>query len=255
VRFASIAGFDLVGALRLTPTSDGMGHPMLGRSPMRKATIAALDDCALEVLDVEVVRLRPDLVLSSVEPLLEAGAELGARYLLCTMEDPEPTRAAQTWAELCRLAAPFGLTCMVEFMVFSAVRTLREAVALLDRAVAIEGDPPGGGVLVDTLHLFRSGGVPEDLARLDPARLPYVQLADAWSAALPESPAAAAREAKADRLAPGDGTLPLVDVLRNIPSHAALSFEVPNAAGRADPERWIRYLGAAARRWRNQEVH
>lgn len=100
VRHAAAAGFDMVGALRLTPTSDGRGHPMLGDPAMRRATVTALRDTGLTVLDVEVVRLRPRTDVRAAEPLLEAGAELGARFLLTTVEDPDPPSRAESLGAL-----------------------------------------------------------------------------------------------------------------------------------------------------------
>lgn len=169
VRAAAGAGFDLVGALRLTPTSDGRGHPMLGGAAMRRATVQALDDTGLTVLDVEVHRLRAETSVDDALPLLEAGAELGARYLLCTVEDADSARRAGAFAALCEAAGTYGLTCAVEPMVFSQVRTPGEARALL----AAAGDP-AAAVLVDALHLFRAGGSVADVAALEPRLLPYV---------------------------------------------------------------------------------
>src|SRR4051794_39216550 len=148
---------------------------MLGaHAPLRQQTVRALRECALEVLDIEVVRLKPGLDLDGLDPLLEAGAELGARHLLCTVEDPDTDRAVQAWSELCVRASGYGLRCMLEFMIFSAVSTLQQAVAIVRAATA--AGAPQSGVLVDALHLFRSGGSPDEVASVDPALLPYLQL-------------------------------------------------------------------------------
>ena len=249
VRFAAAAGFDRVGALRLTPTRDGRGHPMLGEAPLRRQTAAALRDTGLEVLDVEVFRLRPGTSAAEAEPLLAAGAELGAGFLLTTVEDPEPVRRAEVFAALCALARDHGLRCMVEPMVFSRVRTPAEALALLDAAGADDA-----GVLVDTLHLARAGATPADLDGVPAARLPYLQLCDAASAepaTLDEAGIGrAVAEAVGSRLPPGEGVLPLREVLARYPADAAVSLEVPHPAARDDPAGWIRRVGDAARQFR-----
>lgn len=242
VRAAAAAGFDLVGALRLTPTSDGRGHPMLGSSPLRRATAAALDDTGIAVLDVEVFRLRADTDVRAAAPLLEAGAELAARYLLCTVEDDDLARRAAAFAALCAEATPYGLTCMVEPMVFSAVRTPGQARALLQAA----GDP-AAGVLVDALHLFRAGGSVADVAALEPGLLPYVQLCDAATAGPAPSREAAVREAVGCRLAPGDGVLPLRELLGVLPANAVRSVEAPNPAAAVDPRAWLSHLAVRTR--------
>lgn len=247
VRCAAAAGFDLVGALRLVPASDGTGTDLLRDSRLRRETVAALEQTGLGVLDVEVFRVRPGTAAGEAEPLLRAGAELGARFLLTAVEDPEPARRAEVVAELRGLARAHGLRCVVEPMVFSAVRTPAEAVALLEAAGAADA-----GVLVDTLHLARAGGTPADLDHLAPGRLPYLQLCDAASAAPAATDPAGLRravdEAVSHRLPPGEGVLPLADVLRRVPAGSPVSLEVPNPAARVDPAGWIRRTAAAARR-------
>src|SRR5207249_1674731 len=109
-------------------------------------------------------------------------------------------------------------------------RTLADAVRVVDRA-----GRPEGAVLVDALHLQRSGGTPADVAALAPQRLPYCQLCDApaepvWSGGaqvLTEAPAdalaVALTEARTGRLMPGDGELPLRDLVDALPPDAALA--------------------------------
>jgi sugar phosphate isomerase/epimerase len=247
VRHAAAAGFDLVGALRLIPASDGSGSDLVGDTALRRETAAALAGTGLGVLDVEVFRVRPGSAAADAEPLLAIGAELGARFLLTAVEDADAARRADVVAGLCVLARAHGLRIVVEPMVFSAVRTPAEAAALLDSAQA-----GAAGVLIDALHLARAGGVPSDLDVLGPGRLPYVQLCDAASAEPaprdPDGLRRAVREAVSMRLPPGDGVLPLADLLARVDPAAPLSLEVPHPAARADPGGWLRRLGDATRR-------
>ena len=247
VRWAAEAGFDLIGALRLVRASDGSGFDLVGDVALRRATAQALADTGLGVLDVEVFRVRSGSSAAQAEPLLAIGAELGARFLLTAVEDPEPGRRAEVFAELCRLASGYGVRCVVEPMLFSAVRTPAEALDLLEAAGAEDA-----GILIDTLHLVRAGGVPADLDALGESRLPYVQLCDAASAEPagtdPAGLRRAVQEAVAHRLPPGEGVLPLSEVLRRIPPGVPVSVEAPNPASLTDPAGWIRRLADAARR-------
>jgi sugar phosphate isomerase/epimerase len=247
VRYAAEAGFDLVGALRLVPASDGTGSDLVGHVALRRATGRALADTGLGVLDVEVFRVRPTTTAAAAEPLLAIGAELGARFLLTAVEDPEPGRRAEVFADLCGLARGYGLRCMVEPMVFSALRTPADALGLLEAAGADDA-----GVLVDALHLARAGGAPADLDPLGAARLPYLQVCDAASAEPagtdPAGLRRAVQEAVAHRLPPGEGVLPLSEVLRRIAPEAPVSLEVPNPAAATDPAGWIQRVADAARR-------
>jgi sugar phosphate isomerase/epimerase len=247
VRHAAGAGFDLVGALRLIPASDGAGFDLIGDAGLRRATARALAETSLGVLDVEVFRVRPGTAVAEAEPLLAIGAAWGARFLLTAVEDPEPARRAEVVSELCELASSYELRIIVEPMVFSAVRTPAEAAALLDAAQADDA-----GVLIDPLHLARAGGSPSDLDALGPARMPYVQLCDAASAEPaqrdPEGLRRAVQEAVSCRLPPGEGVLPLADLLARVDPGAPVSLEVPHPAARTDPAAWLRHLANMTRR-------
>ena len=84
-------------------------------------------------------------------------------------------------------------------------------------------------MLVDTLHLARSGGRPDDLRRVPSRLLPYLQIADA-----PAEPPGRERDVLRDealhgRLLPGDGALPLAATLAAVPD-VPLSLELRSAA-------------------------
>lgn len=229
VRVAAEAGYDAVG-LRILPVTDGPDHTLRPGSRRLRQTVQALADTGVVVLDVEVVRIRADTDVGGYDGFLDVAAELGARYAVVVVEDDEHDRAAGTLARFCAAAADRGLSAMVEFMVFKAVRTLAEATALLAASGAANA-----GVLVDPLHLARSGGTAGQVRDL-PARLtPYLQFCDAGSADPATDLAAAATEARRARLLPGQGALPLAELLEAVPSGAALSLEVPDGWHNPDP--------------------
>ena len=238
VRTAALAGFGNVG-VRLAALPHGIDHHMLGHSRTRQETRRALGDTGLSVLDVEAVWLTGQTSVPSLEPLFEAAAELEARYLDVLCFDPDFDRACDTFGQLCRSAQPYGLGCSVEFMGFSAVPTIESARSMVDRA-----DSPGAGVLVDPLHLFRTGASLAEVAATPPSALSIVQLCDAASTD-PEPDLATARtEALAGRLPPGEGVFPLDEFVRTLPHDAAVSIEVPYVEGRGELEHAARlYAG------------
>ncbi len=103
--------------------------------------------------------------------------------------------------------------------------TCRRRCAVLDRV-----DRANAAVLIDLLHLVshrrhrRRCGVDRRLHRL-----PYVQLCDAPRAA----PEDLYTEAIDGRLLPGDGELPIVELVDVLPAHTALSMEIRSAALRS----------------------
>lgn len=241
VRTAAEAGYDAVG-LRITPVRDGPDYAMAAGSAPMRATLRALRDTGMRVLDVEVVRLRPDTDPMEYDGFLDAVAELGARHVVVTVEDPDAGRAAATFAGFCALAAGRGVTAMVEFMVFSKVRTVGAASSLLATAGA-----PNAGILIDPLHLARSGGTVAQVRALSPGLLPYVQICDAASDRPATDEATARAEARDARLLVGHGTLPLAELVAGVPPGVALSLEVPDGWSNPDPVRRARAVLRAAR--------
>lgn len=227
IRAAATAGYDLVG-IRLAPAHAADPSPSLLADPaLMREVRQALAGTGIAVLDVEVVRLRPDTDVRQFEPMLEAGAELGAQMILAVSHVPDEARTAAALNALAESAAVRGLSVALEFMGFSEVRTAAAAA----RVVALAGHP-ALGILADSLHLARTGGSAADLAGLP---LLAAQLCDG-PAAGPGTAEAMAAEARTARLMPGAGELPLGDFVAALPPGVAVSLEVPSAAAE-DPVR------------------
>ena len=85
------------------------------------------------------------------------------------------------------------------------------------------------GILLDTLHLSRSGGSPASVAALPAELMLYVQLCDA-PAVQPVSDADAIVEARGARLLPGEGDLWLKELMATLPNDVWISVETPHAS-------------------------
>jgi sugar phosphate isomerase/epimerase len=107
-------------------------------------------------------------------------------------------------------------------MIFSSVKTLGDA-----RRVVAGAGHRAGAILVDSLHLQRSGGTPAEVAALPGDLLPYAQLCDAPLEPIMPDEAVALTEARTGRLFPGDGQMPLHDLVQALPRGVALSVEAP----------------------------
>jgi sugar phosphate isomerase/epimerase len=81
-----------------------------------------------------------------------------------------------------------------------------------------------GGVLIDNLHLSRSGSSIEEVQTMPTELFPYLQICDA-PAERPADFGALLDEALNGRLCPGEGSLPIAELLRAVPA-VPLSFEV-----------------------------
>jgi sugar phosphate isomerase/epimerase len=224
VTAASDAGFGAVG-IRVWPAAHESAYPMIGDTPMMKSTVARVNDTGIRVLDVEVLRFRPDTEHDHVLRILDAGAQLGAHNVLVICNDPDEQRVVDRFAATCEAAAERGMRACLEFMVFSSVKTLGDA-----RRVVAKAGHLAGAILVDSLHLQRSGGTPAELAALPRELLPYAQLCDGPVEPVLPPEAVAQTEARGGRLFPGDGALPLRDLVHALPAGAPLAVEAPVAA-------------------------
>lgn len=238
VPLAARAGFAAIG-LRLAPAAPGGVAYRLSRADQAELR-HRLDGEGLRVHDVEILTLDPAFQPAAHAPLLDLAAVLGARRVTVCGEDPEPARLAASLAGLAELAAARGLGIDLEFMGWRATATLAQAEAAVRAA-----DHPGAAVLIDALHLARTGATPADVAMLPAALLVSAQLCDAPPAAPPTRDALIA-EARGERKLPGSGALPLAALLAALPETTVLSAEIPLAAVADPAERARRAFAATA---------
>jgi sugar phosphate isomerase/epimerase len=239
VAAAEAGGFDRLGMSLWTP--DGRLDATCTDGRPLRSTTRALSRAGLEVTDVGVVVLTGRLDLGKVRRVMEVGRELGARRLVVINREPQPARACAALAAVTDLAHELDMLVGLEFMPYSATPDIAAAVALV-RAVA----SPRAGLVLDVLHLCRSGGGPEDASRV-PVPLVLVQLCDAAGCAPPAGRLRA--ESLTDRRYPGHGDLPLRAVVAGVPAGVPMTLEAPVArdACLSPAERARR--GAAALRW------
>jgi sugar phosphate isomerase/epimerase len=191
--------------------------------PMLRETLARLADTGVSVLDTEFLRFEPEQPVAIPEHFLEASARLGAKYVLVMSAEPDAARTLERFCDLCDRAAAYNLTVALEFAIYTGVRTLAHAAQLVARSKRANAT-----VLIDALHFSRSGGVPADVATVDPLLLRYAQICDA----APDMPRAddtpaLIREARTGRLLPGEGVLPLKALVAALPPSAPLAIEAP----------------------------
>ena len=198
-----------------------------------RLTKALVADHGLGVLDTEVIWIgEGGLVTADHLTIVEAGAELGAANLLVVSSEKDAGKNAAALRFLCERAAPAGMRVCVEFLKITAIDSLDAAADVVRRA-----DHPAAGLLIDTLHFRRAGHAPPDLATLDAAWFPYTQICDG-NAACEDDQDAYLEDAIDLRSAPGEGELPVTDIIRALPAGIPLSVEVRSKAYRdryADP--------------------
>jgi sugar phosphate isomerase/epimerase len=224
VSVAAAAGFRTIGIrLTATPSVGVPPYDVLHEGPMLRETLLRLADTGVTVLDTEFLRFEPEHPVGVPEGFLEVSARLGAKHVLVMSAEPEEARTLERFGELCDRAAAYGLHVGLEFAVYTGVRTLAHAAQVIAKS-----GRANASVLIDALHFSRSGGLPAHVAQVDPALLRYAQICDAG----PDMPGptdapALIREARTGRLLPGEGVLPLKDLVAALPAGVPLAIEAP----------------------------
>lgn len=239
IQIAAQAGYDAVG-LRLLPAAPATEAPyaLLTDPQLLKEVQVALKDTGLTVADVEIVRIGKDFDAHVYLPFLERAQQLGAKHILVAGDDLDESRLIENFAGFAALAREYQLTCDLEFMPWTAVKNLRVARRIVEKAGA-----SNAGVLIDSLHFFRSESSFEELRELPLELINYVQLCDA-PALYDPSEEGLIHVARNARLVPGEGQLNLKRLMQFIPASKPIGIEVPNhrLAKAMSPEDRVTYL-------------
>jgi sugar phosphate isomerase/epimerase len=224
VAVAAAAGFRSIGIrLTATPSVGVPPYDALHEGPLLRETLERLADTGVSVLDTEFLRFEPEHPVGVPDGFLEVSARLGAKNVLVMSAEPDEARTIERFGELCDRAAQYNLHVCLEFAIYTGVRTLAHAASVVAKAKR-----SNASVLIDALHFSRSGGLPAHVRQVDPALLRYAQICDA-SADMPgptDTPALI-REARTSRLLPGEGGLPLAELVAALPAGVPLAIEAP----------------------------
>jgi len=231
-------------AITLTALPNPYGYPpfsLRDDAALRRETIAALRRRGVSISLGDGFVVRPGVDMRDSARDIAIMAELGAARVNTVSFDPDPSRTVDQFGTVADLAASSGMETTLEFGPTLSVRDLPTALRMI-RAVGRSNLR----LLIDTMHVIRSGASPKDIAALDPDRIGYVQLSDApLVASIPNY----MEEACFQRMIPGTGELPLVELLAALPRHLVIGLEVPLRsqadAGEGPRDRFGRCVEAA----------
>lgn len=219
---AAQAGYSHVG-IRLVPaTPTETQYDMIGDTPMVRQVEANLKATGVKVLDIEILRLKPDTRAINWKPFFETGARLGASHVLVAGNDSNLHRLTDNYAELCEIAHPYGLSLSIEPMPWCDISTISQA-----RELMVAMNRENAGVLVDPIHFFRAKNSFADIDALPKGSLKYCQMCDI-TREMPSDMAGILYQARNYRLSPGTGAADLVGLLKHLPN-LPISIEACNA--------------------------
>jgi sugar phosphate isomerase/epimerase len=186
---------------------------------LRRETLAALRHHNVSISLFEGFGVRSGCNVRELASDLDIVRELGGRRINAVSIDKDFHRTLDQFAILAEMGAARGIDTVIEI----GGGVISNLAAALD--VAHHVRQPYFKLLLDTMHYFRlCGGSIAELTRIDTNLLGYIQLCDAPLAPLFSS---YREEALHERLIPGDGKLPLNDVLGLVPPDVVVSVEIP----------------------------
>lgn len=227
VTIAGGAGYSAVGFKILPSAPGGPEFPLMDDRAMLADTLAAMDGEGVSVNEIEIIRLGEDFDPTIYTAFLEVGAKLGARSVIVAGDDENFDRLVQSFGRLCEVVEPYGMSVDIEFMPWKAIDTGKKALALLEAA-----GQPNGGILVDPLHVSRSGTTIADLAAIPHSMINYYQICDA-SAQMPRDLEEMLYVARKERMLPGQGGIDLRGMVDVLPDDVVVSVEIPSEINRA----------------------
>jgi sugar phosphate isomerase/epimerase len=197
------------------------GHPafsFLDDVSLRRRMIAAMGQRGVSVSLGEGFIVQPGISLLHNRASLDLMSEFGVTRVNAVTMDPDLNRSFDQFAAFAELAAQRGMETTMEFaksLTLSDLDTALSAVRHVGR--------PDFRLLIDTMHVARSGSTAADLAAVDPRFIGYIQLSDSTV----RQRGTTYRDDSSDRSIPGQGELPLVGMLLALPAGLPVGIESP----------------------------
>ena len=230
VYIASRAGYDAINP-RLIPlgVAGECPFPLLDKEMMR-ATHHALKVTGIEVQAIELARITDQCEVKSYESAIEGGAELGAHQLIASAwtHDPDDrSYLTDVFADLCDLAASYGLSVSLEFPSFSRLNNLQETAEIVQSA-----NKPNGGILVDVLYMHMSQIPLDELKTMPSEWFDHIHVCDMLPE-IPETRSGMIQIARNSRLYPGEGCIDFKAIIEYLPP-VNYCIEIPNRSRLAE---------------------
>lgn len=209
IEIAARAGFDGV-SLRFIPVvgMDMPFFPIVGHRKMIGDIKSALSRTGLRLFEIFTFYIKPEIDFASYAAALEVGAELGASYAMALCFDSDHARRTENLARVCEAAGKVGIDIGLEFSMATEIRSMQAAIDLVRATKSLHAS-----LMVDPAHLRRCGGVPSDLDAVDSSLMRYAQFNDL-------------DVASNELCMPGEGELPLREILMRLPQDIPLVAEV-----------------------------
>jgi sugar phosphate isomerase/epimerase len=186
---------------------------------LRQDLLTAMEDRGVSISLGEGVVIAAGADVADLAADLDVMAELGVAQINTLSFDPDRDRTFDQLATLTELAAERGMGTTIEMAPGLSIGDPPTVLAAIEHV-----GRPDLRLTVDTMHWARSGCGAAELRELGPEKIGYVQLSDTM---LKPRMKSYLREAMYERMAPGDGELPLAEILAAVPAEVVIGLEIP----------------------------
>jgi sugar phosphate isomerase/epimerase len=238
IDIADQTGFAATSLILNSPSTTMPADPIVVDLELRTAALDRLKQARINILNIECFNLCTDADPKSFHAGLACGFEFGARTASTIVwENGDRSDVLAKLARLCDMAREFGIRINLEFMALS------KSMNSLDVALDLVRDcrRKNIGLMVDILHLMRTGGTIDRLREVDPELIGGAQLCDG---PLSVTEGDMLAEAGGNRLVPGQGEFPVREFIDALPQELIIGVEAPQVSlvGRMPPLERARQL-------------
>lgn len=225
IEIAAQCGYDGVSLRPISQRLPGEPDFRLSEGEMYKNVKATLERTGVKLMDIELARVADLVDVKSYEPEFEKAAELGASYAISSVWTSDRGYALEQLGTLCDMAAQYNILINLEFMSFSNVHTLDEALEVIAAV-----DRPNLRLMVDHLHAYRAEVTNEMLKAVPKELLGFVHLCDGPAFIPPVTHPEMTGVARTGRKYVGEGSIDVAGMIKSMPEVPYYSIELPNAA-------------------------
>ncbi|HOO86628.1 MAG TPA: sugar phosphate isomerase/epimerase [Synergistales bacterium] len=221
-RIAADCGYDYVSMRQIyMGLPEEPDYDLSKNKKLMAETKAVFADTGIKLLDIELARIFDGMDVKKYEPAMTTAVELGGKHVLSSIWTLDREYAIERFAELCDLAAQYGLTVELEYVPIAGVRTLGGAVDVLRKV-----NRKNAGLMIDIHHFHRAQDDPAELAKLPEEWFRFAHLCDA-PAEIPSEQTEMVRILREARSYVGEGGIDIAPILNAMPV-VPYSIELPN---------------------------
>ena len=221
-RIAADCGYDYVSMRQIyMGLPEEPDYDLSKNKKLMAETKAVFADTGIKLLDIELARIFDGMDVKKYEPSMTTAVELGGKHVLSSIWTLDREYAIERFADLCDLAAQYGLTVELEYVPIAGVRTLSGAVDVLRKV-----NRPNAGLMIDIHHFHRAQDNPAELAKLPKEWFRFAHLCDA-PAEIPSEQTEMVRILREARSYVGEGGIDIAPILNAMPV-VPYSIELPN---------------------------